>query len=101
MPLEGHILDTFSLKLMKSGTESHGKHLISWKLLIKNFIVQIITLLLSINTKLNVEYRYDFGKIKAGLILHPLMDGFSGVLDNCWVEDLQMMKNKLIDGKGL
>ena len=48
-----------------------------------------------------MEYRYDFGKIKAGLILRPLMDGFSGILDNCWVEDLQMMKNKLIDGKEL
>ena len=29
------------------------------------------------------------------------MDGFSGILDNGWVEDLQMMKDKLIDGKDL
>ena len=29
------------------------------------------------------------------------MDGFSGMLDIGWVEDLQMMKDKLIDGKEL
>ena len=29
------------------------------------------------------------------------MDGFSGILDIGWVEDLQMMKDKLIDGKRL
>ena len=29
------------------------------------------------------------------------MSGFSGILDTGWVEDLQMMKGKLIDGKNL
>ena len=29
------------------------------------------------------------------------MDRFSGVFDTGWVEDLQMMKDKLIDGKEL
>ena len=29
------------------------------------------------------------------------MDDFSGTLDTGWVEDLQMMKDKLIDGKEL
>ena len=29
------------------------------------------------------------------------MVGFSGILDNGWVEDLQIMKDKLIDGKEL
>ena len=29
------------------------------------------------------------------------MVGFSGILDTGWVEDLQMMKDKLIDGKKL
>ena len=29
------------------------------------------------------------------------MDGFSRVLDTGWVENLQMMKDKLIDGKEL
>ena len=29
------------------------------------------------------------------------MVGFSGTLDTGWVEDLQMMKDKLIDGKEL
>ena len=30
-----------------------------------------------------------------------LMVGFSGILDTDYVEDLQMMKDKLIDGKEL
>ena len=29
------------------------------------------------------------------------MVGFSGILDTGWVEDLQMMKDKLIQGKEL
>ena len=29
------------------------------------------------------------------------MVGFSGILDSSWVEDLQTMKDKLIDGKQL
>ena len=29
------------------------------------------------------------------------MVGFSGILDTGWVGDLQMMKDKLIDGKNL
>ena len=29
------------------------------------------------------------------------MVGFSGILDTGWVEDLQMMKDKLIHGKEL
>ena len=36
-----------------------------------------------------------------GLILQILLDVFSGILDNSWVEDLQMMKDKLIEGKEL
>ena len=29
------------------------------------------------------------------------MSGFSGILDTGWVEDFQMTKGKLIDGKNL
>ena len=29
------------------------------------------------------------------------MDGFSGILDTGWVEDLQMFKDKLLDEKQL
>ena len=29
------------------------------------------------------------------------MDGYRGILDTGWVEDLQMMKGKLISGKDL
>ena len=29
------------------------------------------------------------------------MDGFSGTLDTGWVEDQEMMKDRLIDGKEL
>ena len=35
------------------------------------------------------------------LIPEILIDGFSGVLDTCWVEDQKMIKNELIDGKKL
>ena len=44
---------------------------------------------------LNAEHRYDFGKIKVGLIKYVLMVDFSGTLDNGRVGDLQMMKDKL------
>ena len=30
-----------------------------------------------------------------------LMNGFSGISDTDWIEDLQMIKDKLIDGKKL
>ena len=42
-----------------------------------------------------------FGKIKFGLILQILIAGFSGILDIGQVEDLQTMKDRLIDGKEL
>ena len=67
----------------------------------RNIIAQIITTLALINTKLNVERHYKFRKIKAGLILKILMVGFNGILDIGWVEDLQMMRDKLLDGKEL
>ena len=35
----GNIIETFILVLMVIGTESHGRKLISWKILIKNTIV--------------------------------------------------------------
>ena len=49
--------------------------------------------------KLNVKYNQGFGKIKAGLILQILMDGFNGILDIVQVEDVQTMKEKMLDGK--
>ena len=54
-----------------------------------------------INVKLNVEHHQDFGKIKDEFILQILMVGFSGILDIGQVEDLQMIKDKLQDGKEL
>ena len=39
------------------------------------------------------------GKIMDRLILQILMVSFSSILDTGWVEDLQIMKDKLIDGK--
>ena len=48
---------------------------------------------------LNVEHHYDFGKIMDRLILQILTDVFSGILDTGQVGDLQMMRDKLIDGK--
>ena len=47
----------FVLVLMESGTERHGKNLISWKISIKSIVVQIIVMSVSINTVLNAERR--------------------------------------------
>ena len=39
--------------------------------------------------------------LKVGLIKQILMIGLSGILDIGWLEGLQMIKDKLIDGKEL
>ena len=50
---------------------------------------------------LNVEHHQDFEKIKVRLIVQVLKVGFSGILNFGQVEDLQMMKEKMLDGKEL
>ena len=62
------ILDTFIVVLLKSDTKNHGRNLISWTILIRIFIFQIIMMSVSINTVLNAEHREDFGEINAGLM---------------------------------
>ena len=62
MRLEEHILETFILVLLESDTKNHGKNLI------RTFIVQIIIMLVSINMVLDAEHRYDFGRIRVGLM---------------------------------
>ena len=79
--MEVLILETFILVLLESGTKNHGKNLISWKILIRSFIVQIIMMLVLINMMLNVEHHEDFGKIRDGLMKQILMVGFSDTLD--------------------
>ena len=64
-------------------------------------IAQIIMMLVLINMALSVKHHQDSGKIMDELIKQILMGGFSSTLDIGWVEDLQMMKDKLIDGKEL
>ena len=66
--LEEPILRTFILVLMGSGTENHGQNSISWKVLIKSIIAQIIMISVSINMVLNAEHCSDFGKTKVGLM---------------------------------
>ena len=51
------ILETFILALMGSGIKSYGENLISWKILIKTVIAQVIMIVVLINMMLNVEYR--------------------------------------------
>ena len=53
------------------------------------------------NIVLNVKHHQDSVKIMDGLTLQSLIDGFDGILDIGQVEDLQMMKDKLIGGKEL
>ena len=86
---------------MGSGTENHGQNSISWKVLIKSIIAQIIMMSVSINMVLNAEHCSDFGKTKVGLMKQIIMVGFSGILGTGWVEDWKMMKDKLVDGKEL
>ena len=68
MHLEVLNLETFVLVLMESGTKSHGKNLISWKILIIIITAQVIMVWMLINMVLNVEHHYNFGKIKDGLM---------------------------------
>ena len=79
--LEEPLLGTFILVLLESGTKIHGKNSISWKTLIRSLIAQIIMMLVLINTMLNAEHSWDFGKIRVGLMKLTLMVGFSGILD--------------------
>ena len=58
-------------------------------------------MLMLINIKLNVKHHYDFEEIRARLSLQILIAGFNGVLDIGWVEDFQMIKDKLLDEKEL
>ena len=58
-------------------------------------------MLVLINMVLSVKHHQDSWKIMDELIKQILMGGFSSTLDIGWVEDLQMMKDKLIDGKEL
>ena len=53
--LEEHILETFILVLMESGTESHGKNN-QLKYIEKSIIAQIIMMLMLINMLLSVEH---------------------------------------------
>ena len=45
------------LVLLESGTKNHGKNSISWKILIRSIIVQIITMWVLIKMVLNAEHR--------------------------------------------
>ena len=56
MDLEELVLETFTLVLIVNGTESHGKNLMSWEILIKSITAQIIMMLLLIDVVLNVEH---------------------------------------------
>ena len=56
MDLEELVLETFTLVLIENGTESHGKNLMSWEILIKSIIAQIIMMFVLIDGVLNVEH---------------------------------------------
>ena len=71
MYLEEIILEISVPVLMVNRTESHGKNLMSYKILTKNIakIIIVLMLLNRINMMLNVVHHYDFGEIKDWLIL--------------------------------
>ena len=60
------------LVLMKNGTESYGKNLICWKILIRSIIVQDVMIFVLMNMVLNVEHCQDFGKIMVGLLTQQI-----------------------------
>ena len=78
------IFETSILVLMVSDTEHYGKNFMSWEILVKSIIAQIITMLMLMlvlinvalmlimsvlkNMVLDVEHHQEFGKI-VGLIL--------------------------------
>ena len=49
------IFEAFFLVLMVNGTKAHGKHFISWEILISSTIAQIIMMLGLINMVLKVK----------------------------------------------
>ena len=54
--LEGLILEIFILMLIIDCIKSHGKNLMSQRILIRIIIAQIIKMLMLINVKLNMEH---------------------------------------------
>ena len=54
--LEELTLEAFILVLIVNGTESHRKNLMSWEILIRNIIAQIMMMLVLINIVLNVKH---------------------------------------------
>ena len=55
--LDDCISEAFILVLLESGTKNPGKNLISWKILIRSIIAQIVMMSVSINMMLNAEHR--------------------------------------------
>ena len=53
------------------------------------------------DVSVNVGYHYDFRNILGGLMKQILKDGFCCILDTSQVEEENMVKDKLIDGKEL
>ena len=50
---------------------------------------------------LNSSVLKDLGEIRGGLILYILTDGSSGISDTGWVQDVQTMRDSLIEWKGI
>ena len=77
--------DTFSREIYSSVNgkwyKKSRKEFDQLKNIDQKYYAQVIMMLVLINMVLSVEHRYDFGKIKAGLIKYTLMHGFSGILD--------------------
>ena len=70
------------------------------KILIRGIIVsQLLLLLVLIDMVSNVKHHQNFAKIKVGLILQIVMVSFNAILGTNQAEDLQTMKDKLVDIK--
>ena len=70
------------------------------KILIRSVVVsQLLLLLVLIDMASNVKHHQNFAKIKVGLILQIVMVSLNAILGTSQVEDLETMKDKLLDIK--
>ena len=68
MRLGEHILETFILALLESGTKNREKKFDQFKNIDQRFYFSDFKTSVSINMLLNAEHRQYFGRIRIGLI---------------------------------
>ena len=78
------IFETSILVLMVNDTEHHGKNFMSWEILVKSIIAQIITMLMLMLVLINVALMLIMSVKKYGLRCGTS----SKVWKNCWINPI-------------